>query len=290
MDAVARLKDYGRLIRLDKPIGIFLLLWPTLWALWIASDGFPQLSLLLIFIAGVVLTRSAGCIFNDLADQRYDGHVKRTQQRPLATGQVSRFEAYSLAAFFLLMAFNLVLLLNILTLELAFIGAVLMIIYPFMKRFIHLPQAILGLAYSWGIPMAFAAQTNQVPLIAWLLFATAGLWSIAYDTMYAMVDRDDDIKIGVKSSAILFGKQDRLIIACLQFSLLGLLVLIGNLLQFNFWYFLSLAIAAGLAIYQQVLIINREPEKCFQAFLNNNWFGLTIFFGILISYLSMRIY
>lgn len=280
---IERLRQYALLIRLDKPIGILLLLWPTLWGLWLASDGKPTIKILVIFVLGVFLTRSAGCIINDYADREFDGDVERTQHRPLASGKVSPREALIVCAVLAFAAFAMVLMLNRLTIFLAIIGALLATIYPFMKRFIDLPQAVLGVAFAWGVPMAFAAQTNHIPGIAWLLFAAAALWPIAYDTMYAMVDRDDDLQIGIRSSAILFGKYDRVIIGLLQCSLLALLVVVGLLSQQHIIYYFALMIAAGFFVYQQYLIKERNRQQCFQAFLNNNWVGLIIFIGFLLG-------
>lgn len=277
---------YLRLMRFDRPIGILLLLWPTLWALWIAGKGIPNLLVLIVFILGVILMRAAGCIINDFADRKIDSYVARTKKRPLATGQVSGKEAITLAVSLCLIAFGLVLLLNSLTIFLAIIGIMLAIVYPFLKRYTHLPQFVLGLAFSWGIPMAFAAQMGGVPLLAWILFISAVLWCVVYDTQYAMVDREDDIKIGVKSSAILFGRYDRFIMGILQATMLLLLSSLGVLLKLNSWYYLGLICAAGLMIYQQYLLQDREPQQCFRAFLNNNWVGFLVFMGILFGFLG----
>ncbi len=274
-----RLRQYALLIRLNKPIGTLLLLWPTLWGLCLAANGQPEIKIIIIFILGVFLTRSAGCIINDIADRHFDGHVERTQHRPIAAGKVTVREALILCASLALIAFLLVLMLNRLTIILACFAAAIATLYPFMKRTIDLPQAVLGIAYSWGIPMAFAAQTNHIPGIAWLLFSAAAIWSIAYDTMYAMVDRNDDIKIGVRSSAILFGRYDRLIIGLLQCVVLILLLLVGIIKQLHVFYYCSLLAAAGFFIYQQYLIKDRDRQQCFKAFLNNNWVGLVVFLG-----------
>ncbi|NOX09926.1 MAG: 4-hydroxybenzoate octaprenyltransferase [Gammaproteobacteria bacterium] len=271
---------YVRLMRLDKPVGILLLLWPTLWALWIAADGMPDLLVLLVFAAGVVLMRSAGCVINDFADRKIDPHVQRTRQRPLATGEVSVREALILFSGLCITAFLLVLLMNTLTILLSLGAVVLATIYPFMKRYTHLPQIVLGAAFAWAIPMAFAAQTGEVRAEAWLLFVSAVCWTVAYDTMYAMVDREDDLKIGVKSTAILFGQSDRLMIAIFQILMLIGLLLLGLCNEFGVWYFSGLLAALALSIYQQVLIAQREPARCFQAFLNNHWLGLVVFIGI----------
>ncbi len=275
---------YWRLMRFDKPIGIFLLLWPALWALWIAGQGRPDTRVTFVIVAGVVLMRAAGCVINDYADRRFDSHVRRTRQRPIASGAVSPNAALVLFLVLCLLAFSLVLLLNRLTILLSLVGAFLAASYPFMKRYTYLPQAYLGLAFGWAVPMAFAAQTGSVPAVAWLLYGAAILWALAYDTMYAMVDRDDDIKIGIKSTAILFGTMDRLLIGLIQASLLLLLFALGEQLGFGAYYGCGLACAAGLAVYQQRLIRQRAPDACFKAFLNNHWFGAVIFAGIALDY------
>lgn len=272
-------------MRLDKPIGIFLLLWPTLWALWIAGNGRPDPLVAAVFIAGVVLMRSAGCVINDFADQDFDRHVRRTRNRPLAVGQISPEEAWRLFILLITLAFLLVMLMNILTILLSFMGAILAATYPFTKRYTHLPQVHLGLAFGWAVPMAFAAQTGTVPNIAWLLFIATLLWAVAYDTMYAMVDREEDLRIGVKSTAILFEEADRLIIAIIQILMLIVMVMVGHEAKLGWPYYLGLASATILALYQQYLIKDREPARCFQAFLNNNWFGAAIFFGMAVDYL-----
>ncbi|HET7650740.1 MAG TPA: 4-hydroxybenzoate octaprenyltransferase [Gammaproteobacteria bacterium] len=273
-----------RLMRLHRPIGSFLLLWPTLWALWLAADGHPTPKLFVIFVAGVFIMRSAGCIMNDFADRNFDPHVKRTRERPLATREVNIYEAMVLFVVLGLIAFALVLTLNWLTVGLAVIGLVLAMSYPFMKRYTYLPQPYLGLAFGWGIPMAYAAVTGQVPTVAWLIFIANIIWSTVYDTMYAMVDRPDDLKIGVKSTAILFGDLDRLIVGLLQVLLLLTLLLIGHRLHLSGAYYAGLLFAAGFAVYEQYLIRRRDPQRCFQAFLNNNWFGAAVFAGILLHY------
>lgn len=278
---------YAQLMRLHRPIGILLLLWPTLWALWIASNGHPNSVILGIFILGTIIMRSAGCIINDIADRNFDAHVERTSERPLATKKISVKEAIILFIILCLLAFALVLLLNPFTIMLAFAGVGLAIIYPFLKRFTHLPQLALGFAFSWGIPMAFAAQTNTVPLIGWWLFITALLWPIIYDTMYALADKADDLKIGVKSTAILFGNYNKIILGILQIIFLISLFFIGQQLPTNIFFNFSLIITAALFIYQQYLIKNQEPQNCFKAFLNNNWVGLSIFSGIFFSYLHL---
>lgn len=276
----AKLKLYVQLMRLDKPIGIFLLLWPTLWALWIASSGKPDLWILFVFVMGVILMRSAGCVINDYADRAIDPHVARTCQRPIASGKIAPNAALILFTVLCLLALLLVLTLNALTFYLSFVGAFLAASYPFMKRITALPQAYLGLAFGWAVPMAFAASLNSIPGIAWLIFLATLLWAVAYDTMYAMVDREDDLKIGVKSSAILFGRWDILIIALIQTVLLGLLGVIGVIEAFGWRYFVGVALAGGLMLYQQYLIRLREPQACFQAFLNNHWVGAAVFAGL----------
>lgn len=272
-----------RLIRLHKPIGILLLLWPTLWALWLASGGFPSPTLIVIFVAGVILMRSAGCAINDIADRHIDGHVQRTKDRPLATGEMRVFTAALIACTLALCAFALVLTCNRLTIGLAVIGALLAFVYPYLKRITHWPQLGLGLAFGWGVPMAFAAVQNHIPMMAWILYAAAIVWPLMYDTLYAMVDRPDDVVIGVKSTAILFGGWDRCVIAGLQFLFLGLMVWVGVLAKLGVCYDLSLFIAALLFIKQQQRIQHRLPADCFKAFLDNHWVGLVIFVGIVCS-------
>ena len=276
--------DYLALIRFDRPIGTYLLLWPTLWALWIAASGLPDLKLIVIFTLGTFLMRSAGCAINDYADRHIDGHVTRTAGRPIATGKISPREALLFAASLTLIAFILVLFTNSKTILLS-VGAVLLAAcYPFMKRYTHLPQVVLGAAFSWGIPMAFAAQQNNLPPQLWLIYLAVVLWTVCYDTFYAMVDREDDLKIGVKSTAILFGRYDRLITGMLQIFVIVLMIIVGELFQMNLWYFAALAGASCLFCYQQHLIRNRDRELCLKAFLNNHWVGATIFLGIAINY------
>jgi 4-hydroxybenzoate polyprenyltransferase len=279
-----QLYQYALLMRLHRPIGILLLLWPTLWALWIAGNGYPNLLVTIVFIFGVILMRSAGCVINDYADRHIDPHVRRTSDRPLAARRVTEREALILFIVLCLIAFGLVLLMNWLTIALSIIAALLAATYPFMKRYTHWPQVFLGIAFGFAIPMAFAAQTGTVPRLAWWLFLINVLWTVAYDTMYAMADREEDLVIGVKSTAILFGKADKAIIAILQIVVLVLLFWIGQNNNFNQFYFIGLLIAASLIIYQQWLIKDREAGRCFQAFLNNNWFGATIFLGIAAHY------
>jgi len=276
---------YLQLMRMDKPIGSLLLLWPTLWALWIAAKGFPHLSVLLVFILGVLLMRSAGCVINDFADRKIDGFVKRTKDRPLPSGRATSIEAIALFLVLSISSFLLVLTQNNLTIQLSVVGILLAFSYPFMKRFTHFPQFILGLAFGWSIPMAYAAQAGKLATVVWILFAVNILWTIAYDTLYAMVDRDDDLKIGVKSTAILFAENDRLIIGLLQFSSLCLLVFLGWLEGLNWIYFVGLTVVLGLFINQQILITDRKREACFKAFQNNNYVGGVIFIALFLSYL-----
>lgn len=280
-----RLTQYYYLVRLDKPIGTLLLLWPTLWALWIAAEGPPDLDILIIFMLGVIIMRSAGCVINDLADRNLDRHVSRTRDRPITSGKVKPLEAIGLTTVLLSCAVLLVLNLNPLTFKLSFVAVFLAIIYPFMKRVTYLPQVFLGLAFAWAIPMAFAAQTNSVPEIAWLLFITAVLWAIVYDTMYAMVDKKDDIKMGVKTTAILFDDADRIIIGSVQLMILFAQLLTGAKLGLGRYYYAGIAIASLLSIYQQYLIKDRIPENCFRAFLNNQWYGMVVFAGLYFNYM-----
>jgi len=280
-----QLREYALLMRLHRPIGTLLLLWPTLWGLWIAGAGRPDPHVLLVFVAGVVLMRSAGCVMNDFADRRIDPYVARTRDRPLARGTVTPLEALLLAGALGAVAFGLVLTLNRLTVLLALAGAVLTVAYPFLKRFTHLPQIWLGASFGWSVPMAFAAQTGAVPQLAWLMFIAVVIWAVVYDTMYAMVDREDDLQLGVRSTAILFGDADRLIIGVLQVLLLVALALVGQQAALGAWYYGALLVATGLALWQQWLIRERRPEDCFRAFLNNHYFGMTVFIGILLHYL-----
>lgn len=280
-----RLPDFLRLMRVDKPIGTLLLLWPTLWALWFAAGGVPDIKNLLIFVPGVILMRAAGCVINDFADRKVDGHVERTQNRPLPSGKVTTREALLLFTLLCLAAFGLVLLTNPFTIKLAFVGVVLAACYPFMKRYTHLPQLVLGAAFAWSIPMAFAAQTNQLPTELWALYAAVILWTVAYDTFYAMVDRDDDLKIGIKSTAILFGDMDIPITATLQILVLVALAMTGMNFGRGLWFFLSLLAAGLLFLYQQFLIRHRDRDKCFKAFLNNHYVGTVIFIGLAVDYL-----
>ena len=280
-----RAQQYYLLTRMDRPIGVFLLLWPTLWALWVAAEGLPSWHVLLVFVGGVFLMRSAGCVINDYADRKIDPLVSRTRERPIAAGRVKPNEALWLFAVLCLLAFALVLTMNALTIKLSFVGVGLAAIYPFMKRYTHLPQVVLGMAFGWAIPMAFAAQTGSVPKVAWLMYVINVVWSVVYDTMYAMADREDDIKAGVKSTAILFGDADRVIIGILQGMVLFGLFLLGQQLGLGMAYYMGLTVAAALGVYQQYLIRQRQPAQCFKAFLNNNWLGAAIFGGLVVSYL-----
>jgi 4-hydroxybenzoate polyprenyltransferase len=274
------LADYARLVRLHRPVGIWLLLWPALWGLWVAARGHPHEHVFVVFMLGVVLTRSAGCAINDFADRRFDPHVARTGDRPLATGAVSAPEALLIYAILSLLALALVLTLDRLTVRYAIAGAALMAVYPFLKRFFPLPQVWLGAAFSWSVPMAFAAETHAVPRLAWLLFVAGLLWTAVYDTMYAMVDRDDDLKLGIRSTAILFGDADRWVIAAMQVLVLYALWLTGEQASLGPWYRGGLVAGAALFAYQQWLIRGRDRARCFRAFTNNVWFGLIVFVGL----------
>lgn len=279
-----KLPHFVALTRLDRPIGIYLLLWPMLWALWLAAKGVPNLDVLVIFVLGTTLTRSAGCAINDYADRDIDGHVQRTQNRPLATGALSSKDALMATALLMLIAFILVLFTNLLTISLSLIAALLAVAYPFAKRYTYLPQVVLGAAFGFAIPMAYAAQTNSVPAQAWWLFATAVIWSVAYDTLYAIADRADDLKIGVKSSAILFGRFELIIVGTLQVFVLIALFTIGANAGRGLIYYSGLIVASGFVIYQLWICRHREPAKCVQAFLNNSWMGMTIFMGLALDY------
>lgn len=277
-------KAYWQLMRMDRPIGSFLLFWPMLWSLLLAAEGMPDWDVLLVFTAGVFLMRSAGCVINDFADRHVDGHVKRTQQRPLPAGKVTSKEAVLLFLVLGITSFLLVLTMNSLTIQLSFVGIALAFVYPFMKRYTHLPQLVLGLAFSWAIPMAWAAQTNELPWMVWFLFTINALWTIAYDTQYAMVDRDDDLLIGVKSTAILFGRFDKLIIGLLQLATLVMLLWLGQYYQLGQSFYWSILAAGALFVYQQHLIRHRERELCFKAFLNNNYVGMVLALGLLVAF------
>lgn len=280
-----KLLAYHRLMRTDKPIGALLLLWPTLWALWVAAPGVPPLGILAVFIAGVWLMRAAGCVVNDYADRKFDGHVKRTANRPLPSGAVSEKEARNLFIVLVLLAFVLVLTLNLMTILLSVAALALAWTYPFMKRYTHLPQVVLGAAFGWSIPMAFAAVSESVPLSCWLMFLANILWAVAYDTLYAMVDRDDDVKIGIKSTAILFGRHDKLIVGILQVLVLVLMAAVGWLNGLGWPFYASVAVAGALFVWQQKMIVHRDRDACFKAFLNNNYVGLALFVGLAASYL-----
>ena len=274
---------YIHLARMHKPIGTFLVLWPTLWALWLAAEGWPSTKVLLVFVAGVFLMRSAGCVINDFADRKIDGHVKRTKDRPLVNGSISARQALIFFIALCALAFILVLQMNSLTIYLSVGALILAALYPFMKRYTHLPQVFLGAAFAWSVPMAFAAETNSLPSIVWLIYMATLVWTVAYDTQYAMVDRDDDVKIGVKSTAILFGEADRGIIAFLQVWVVLTLCVIGQQANLGLPFYLGVSIAALLFVYQQHLIRHRDRDACFKAFLNNNWVGLAIFCGLFIN-------
>lgn len=282
---IDRLRQYWLLARFDRPIGILILLWPALWALWVASNGKPSLLVLVVICLGVVLMRAAGCVINDYADRDFDPHVERTKQRPIAAGNVTLKEALIVFVVLCLCAFSLVLLLNIYTILLSFVAAFLAASYPFMKRYTQLPQAYLGIAFGFAVPMSFSAQTNSIPAVAWIMYLAVVLWALVYDTMYAMVDKDDDLKIGVKSTAILFGDYDRHIMAVLQLAILGLLTTVGHITHLGWAYYGGLVLAASLFVYQQKLIFHREKTLCFKAFLNNNWFGIAVFSGLVLDYL-----
>ncbi|MFP1936464.1 4-hydroxybenzoate octaprenyltransferase [Lonsdalea quercina] len=275
---------YCRLMRIDKPIGSLLLLWPTLWALWLAGRGAPASWTLCVFVLGVFLMRAAGCVINDYADRHFDGHVKRTASRPLPSGMVSELSAKTLFVILALVAFGLVLTLNSTTIWLSVVGLALAWVYPFMKRFSHLPQVVLGAAFGWSIPMAYAAVSESLPVSCWLMFFAYLCWTVAYDTEYAMVDRDDDLKIGVKSTAILFGRYDTVIIGVLQLLMLGAMVILGRISDLGAVYYGSLLAVAGLFVYQQTLIAGRDRDNCFKAFRNNNFVGMALFVGIALSF------
>ncbi len=278
--ASARLDAYWRLMRFDRPIGILLLLWPTLWALWVAAGGLPSLQNLAIFVTGVVVMRAAGCVVNDLADRDFDPHVARTRDRPLAAGELSPGAAKMLLGVLMGLAFALVLLTNPLTIKLSFVGAALALSYPFFKRFIDLPQVVLGMAFGWSIPMAFAAETNGVPAVAWMLVLINVLYSVIYDTFYAMVDREDDLAIGVRSTAILFGRRDLLVIGCLQGGMIALCVGLGLAQGWHWPWYAAVGVAAALFARQLWMARGRDRQGCFRAFLNNNWVGFALFLGI----------
>jgi 4-hydroxybenzoate polyprenyltransferase len=282
-----RFGQYWRLVRADRPIGIYLLLWPALWALWVAAEGVPPWWILLVFVGGTALMRSAGCAINDYADRHLDGQVERTAQRPLAAGRVTPREAVVVFLVLSLIAFALVLTLNAKTIVHSFVAVALAAVYPFMKRYTHLPQLVLGMAFGWAVPMAFTAVQNQIPPVAWVLFAATVIWALVYDTMYAMVDREDDLAAGIKSSAILFGRADRLVIGLLQTIMLGLLWQAGVMAERGVWFTAGLLAAAALFVYQQWLIRERDRPACFRAFLNNHYVGMLIFAGVFADYLPV---
>ena len=275
---------YILLTRLDKPVGIYLLLWPTLWALWLGAEGMPSIANLFIFVLGVILMRSAGCVINDFADRKVDGHVERTKERPLITGDVTSKQALILFFSLLVVSFLLVLMTNTLTIQLSFAGAALAAIYPFMKRYTHLPQVFLGAAFSWSIPMAFAAEANALSSHIWLIYIANLCWTVAYDTMYAMVDREDDLKIGVKSTAILFGEADKVIISILQIIAVACLLLLANQLNFGVGFYLFLLPAIAVLAYTTWSIRNRDRASCFKAFKQNHWFGLFVFLAFVVNF------
>ncbi|MCH7536881.1 MAG: 4-hydroxybenzoate octaprenyltransferase [Proteobacteria bacterium] len=283
-EVVTQLRNYGKLMRIDKPIGIWLLLWPTLWGLWLAGEGTPDQGLFVIFILGVVVMRSAGCVLNDFVDRKIDPYVERTRTRPIASGAVTPFEALTLFAALSFIAIGLASMLNSMAQLLAIVAAGLTVAYPFVKRFFSIPQLVLGAAFGWAVPMAFAAQTGETPELAWLVFGTAMIWAVIYDTFYAMVDREDDLKAGIKSTAILFGEVDLFVIAGLQLLMLLALVLIGVRAELGFWYYLSVSIAGALMARHLWLARDRQPAGCFSAFLHNHHIGLVIFVGIALHY------
>ena len=283
-EIASQLRNYARLMRIDKPIGIWLLMWPTLWALWLAGEGAPDQGLFVVFMLGVFVWRSAGCVLNDFVARKIDPSVERTRTRPLATGAVSPLEALTLFVALGLIAVGLATMLNRQAQLLAAVGAALTIAYPFIKRYVSIPQFVLGAAFGWAAPMAFAAQTGETPELAWLLFGTVLIWAVIYDTFYAMVDREDDRKIGVKSTAVLFGEVDLFVIAGLQGLMVVALALIGYRAELGFWYFLSVVVAAGLMAWHLWLARDRKPEGCFQAFLKNHYIGMVVFIGIVLHY------
>ena len=283
-EVVTQLRNYGKLMRIDKPLGIWLLLWPTLWGLWLAGEGTPDQGLFVIFILGVIVMRSAGCVLNDFVDRKIDPYVERTRTRPIASGAVTPFEALTLFAALSFIAIGLASMLNSMAQLLAIVAAGLTVAYPFVKRFFSIPQLVLGAAFGWAVPMAFAAQTGETPELAWLVFGTAMIWAVIYDTFYAMVDREDDLKAGIKSTAILFGEVDLFVIAGLQLLMLLALVLIGVRAELGFWYYLSVSIAGALMARHLWLARDRQPAGCFSAFLHNHHIGLVIFVGIALHY------
>lgn len=279
-----QLRNYGKLMRIDKPVGLWLLLWPMLWALWLAGEGHPDQGLFIIFVLGVFIMRSAGCVFNDFVDRKIDPYVQRTRSRPIASGAVAPAEALTLFVALALIAVGLATMLNRPTQMLAIVAAGLTMAYPYIKRYVSIPQFVLGAAFGWAVPMAFAAQLGETPQLAWIVFGAALVWAVIYDTFYAMVDRDDDKKVGVKSTAILFGDADLFVIAGLQFVMLMALVFIGISAELGVWYYASVALAAGLMMYHQWLARDRQPAGCFAAFIHNHFIGMVIFIGIILNY------
>lgn len=281
---LTQLSNYAQLMRLDKPIGTWLLGWPTLWALWLAGEGHPDGGVFIVFVLGIIVMRSAGCVLNDFADRKIDPHVERTRNRPIASGAVAPMEALTLFVALALIAIGLAAMLNQQAQLLAVIAAGLTVVYPFIKRFVSIPQLVLGAAFGWAVPMAFAAQTGQTAQLAWLVFCTALVWAVIYDTFYAMADREDDLKIGVKSTAILFGDADLFIIGGLQVLMLFALIFIGNMAELGVWYYASVVVAAILMVYHQWLAKDRQSANCFHAFLHNQYIGMAVFVGILLDY------
>jgi 4-hydroxybenzoate polyprenyltransferase len=283
-EIVSQVRNYGKLMRVDKPVGTWLLMWPTLWALWLAGEGTPDQGLFLVFMAGVFVMRSAGCVFNDFVDRKIDPYVERTRNRPLASGAVTPFEALTLFVALGLIAVGLASMLNQLAQMLAIVGGALALAYPFIKRYVSIPQFVLGAAFGWAVPMAFAAQTGGTPELAWLVFGTALVWAVIYDTFYAMVDREDDRRTGVKSTAILFGEVDLFVIAGLQGLMLLALILVGYRAELSAWYYGSVVIAAGMMGWHLWLARDRQPAGCFEAFLKNHYIGMVVFIGIVLHY------
>ena len=283
-ELVSQVRNYGKLMRIDKPVGIWLLLWPTLWALWLAGEGHPDQGLFVVFVVGVFIMRSAGCVLNDYVDRNIDPYVERTRNRPIASGAVAPTEALTLFVALGLIAIGLATMLNRPAQLLAIVAAGLTIAYPFIKRFVSIPQFILGAAFGWAVPMVFAAQTGAIPQLAWVVFGAALIWAVIYDTFYAMVDREDDRKLGVKSTALLFGDADLFVVGGLQLIMLLALIFVGLRAELGFWYYLSVAGAAGLMAWHQWLARDRQPAGCFAAFLNNHYIGLVIFIGIVLHY------
>lgn len=283
-ELVTQLRNYGKLMRIDKPVGIWLLLWPTMWALWLAGEGHPDQGLFVVFLLGVIVMRSAGCVLNDFVDRKIDPYVERTRTRPIASGAVAPLEALILFVALCMIAIGLASMLNQQAQLLAIVAAVLTIAYPFVKRFVSIPQFILGAAFGWAVPMAFAAQTGDTPELAWLVFGTAMIWAVIYDTFYAMVDREDDLKVGVKSTAILFGEVDLFVIGGLQLLMLVALCLIGFQASLGPWYYFSVVVAAALMAYHLWLARDRQPAGCFAAFLHNHYIGMAVFLGIVLHY------